>query len=385
MSTLVNDKRKRSLTSPRTILSLGTVVMAALLAANIFFALAPHSKQRTAQATSSFSFSAVGDYGQSTNTTSNLSYIAHAGISFNLGLGDFNYSSKVTTAAWASYAKSYLPANFPFEIVSGDHDRSQINALAADLPNHMSNMSGTYAKEYFFDYPATSPLARFIMISPVSLPGSYRKGGADYNWVSQQINGARAANIPWVVVVMAQGCIYINSTSNSKACATPDLLNLLVSDKVDLILQAHQHNYEAGKQLALNSKTCVSISTTTYNANCVANAGSNMNKGAGTTFVTTGTGGQSLVDIDTSDPKINYFRKWMGSNLNPTYGVSRFTVSATKLSMQFVPVTGSFSDSLSISGTGSSGPNPRRSPTRAVSSLNMLAWLQPLARPKHIG
>src|SRR5205085_930098 len=149
--------------------------------------------------------------------------------------------------------------------------------------------------------PASGPLARFILISPVVLPGSFSKGGADYNWVSQEITGARAAHIPWVIVAMAEGCIYIKSTSNSKACATPDLLNLLVSDKVDLILQAHQHNYEAGKQLALNSN-CTSIPTTTYNASCVVNAGSSMKKGAGSTIVTTGTGGQSLVNLDSTDP-----------------------------------------------------------------------------------
>src|SRR5436305_14839673 len=141
-----SDNRKRSLPLHYTIFSLGTAVAVAFLVANIFFAFASHNKGRAGQA--SFSFTAAGDYGQSSNTTANLTYIAHSGASFDLGLGDFNYSSSVTTATWSSYAKSHLPPNFPFEIVAGDHDKSQINSLAADLPNQMANISGTYAKEY---------------------------------------------------------------------------------------------------------------------------------------------------------------------------------------------------------------------------------------------
>jgi len=91
-----------------------------------------------------------------------------------------------------------------------------------------------------------------------------------------------------------------------------------------------------------------------------------MKKGAGSTIVTTGTGEESLVNIDSTDPKIAYFRKWMGSNLNPTYGVSRFTLSATSLKMQFVDVTGSLTDSFSIS--GSSNPGPSTSPTASSPS-----------------
>ena len=299
---------------------------------------------------SGFSFTAVGDYGQTTATTANLKYIAHSGAHFDLGLGDFNYSSKVTPAAWSAYAKNILGASFPFEILDGDHDRSQIKSLAVDLPDHMGNITGTYAKQYAFDYPASSPLARFILVSPGVY--SYGKGSSGYNWVSQLIDGARHANIHWVIVGMAIGCLYISSTSNSKACATSsaDLLNLLISKKVDLILQAHLHNYEASKQLTLNGTSCKSISTTTYNASCVVNSSSSMSRGAGSVILTTGTGGESLVDIKSTDPKLGYFRTWMGSNVNPTFGVSHITISATQLSVQFVGVSGSFSDSFSIHG-----------------------------------
>src|SRR5947209_7131490 len=161
-----------------------------------------------AQPVPSFSFTAAGDYGQTTYTTENLEkikqlYTNHQ-ISFHLALGDFSYDPNVSAAAWSAYAKNLLPPNFPFEIVSGGHDSSQIDTYAADLPNHMANITGTYAKQYAFDYPSHAPLARFIIVSPSEVLSGYNygRGSANYNWVSQEIDNARAAKIHWVIVAM---------------------------------------------------------------------------------------------------------------------------------------------------------------------------------------
>jgi len=305
--------------------------------------LAPPNKP--ARAAASFSFTAVSDYGQTSHTTTNLNYIATSGVSFNLGLGDLNYNPNVTTDAWSTYAKSHLPTNFPFEIIAGNHDVAQIDTFAADLPDHIGAISGTYAKEYYFDYPPGTPLARFILISPTSLY-NYSKGSAHYNWVAKTIDTARAANIPWVIVGMHQYCFVISASCKGQA-----LLDLLISKKVDLILQGHKRSYQASKQLALNPTTCPTLSTTNYNAECVVNATTNLTKGAGSVIVVTATGGQPLTSIDTTDPKTGYFRAWMGSNINQTWGVSNITISATQLTTQFVGTSGgTFSDSFTIGG-----------------------------------
>src|SRR5947209_4168310 len=118
-----------------------------------------------AAAPTSFSFTSVGDYGESSYTTANLKYIGKSGASFNLALGDLNYDHVHTTAAqWANYVQGLLPSGFPFEILAGNED-PQINDLANDLPDRIGNISGTYAKEYSFDYPPNAPLARFIFAS----------------------------------------------------------------------------------------------------------------------------------------------------------------------------------------------------------------------------
>ena len=343
---MMKNLRRRSLTRPRTLISLSIGFIVTLLVVTTLSASAQLSTGVLNRAGAGFSFTAAGDYGQTNYTTANLTYIAKSGVKFDLALGDFSYNTNVNAATWSAYVKGLLPANFPFEIVVGGHDGKQIKTYSADLPNYMSGMTGTYAEQYSFDYPASAPLARFIVISP-GLTGTYSQGSAQYNWVSQEIDGARAANIHWVIVAMHEYCFVIGSIG----CNGQDLLDLLLSKHVDLILQAQKHDYQASKQLALNSTSCTSLSTTSYNAHCVVNSSTSMTRGAGSVIVVTGTGGTTpQLAINTSDPKIGYFRKWMGANIDETWGLSQFTISATQISMHFINVSGSFTDSFTING-----------------------------------
>jgi hypothetical protein len=204
------------------------------------------------------------------------------------------------------------------------------------------------------------------MISPGGILAGYdySAGGRDYNWLSQQIDGARSAGIPWVIVGMHEFCIAIGNLPCTIGSALEDLL---VSKKVDLVLQAHHHIYQASKQLALNSTTCPSITVTSYNAACVVNASTQMSKGAGSVFVLTGTGGTSLATLTTPGPQQGYFRTWEGAGPNGTWGISRFTVSPTQISMKFLPGSGgNFTDSFTITNntpTPTSTMAPSPSPT----------------------
>ena len=253
-------------------------------------------------------------------------------------------AQELLTSAMSPYTTT---ANFPFEIIAGDHDTDNIDRYAVDLPDHLGHLTGTYAKEYAFDYPAGTPLARFILLSPSNvIPGYlYNKGGSHYNWVAQQIDGARNAHIRWVIVAMHEYCFTIGSLG----CPASDLLNLLISKKVDLILQGHKHDYQSSKQLAFNGTTCTALSTT-YNSHCVVNATKSLMKGAGSVIVVTGTGGITpLLSIDTTDPRMGYFRSWMAANINQTWGVSQFTVTASQLTMKFVGTSGgTFTDNFMI-------------------------------------
>jgi hypothetical protein len=337
--------RKRSLPHAHPLISLGTILISALIIAITFL---PGKGITTQAAGGSFTFTAAGDYGQTAHTTATLTYIGKSGASFDLALGDLNYGYPgVSASSWSTYVKSYLPANFPFEIVAGEHDTGDISQLAGDLPNHMGNIAGSYGKEYYFDAPSGAALARFILVSPGVLAGSYKKGGADYNWVSNAIDNARSAGIHWVIVGIHKYCLALGGN----ACSYQDLLNLLVSKKVDLILSGQKHSYQASKQLALNTTSCTSIQAGSYNANCVVSGSTSLKRGAGSVILILGTGGASLGSLSSSDPEKGYFRTWMGGNGNATWGAGKFTVSGSQINIQFVGTAGgSFKDSFTISG-----------------------------------
>src|SRR5258708_26758667 len=109
----------------------------------------------------------------------------------------------------------------------------------------------------------------------------------------------------------------------------PDLLNLLVSKKVDLILQAHDHDYQRSKQLALNGTTCTAISPAAYNTNCVVNDGSTGNdtQGTGPVVVITGSIGEALFNLNTAAADAGSFARWMGNNINSTNSLAKISLS----------------------------------------------------------
>ena len=367
-----NKQKKKILLSERTF-SFGNAFLVALLIASMRLVVVPVS-QSTRAASSSFSFTAVGDYAQTNYTTANLQHIAESGASFHLALGDFAYvdrPTKTTTDQWSTYVKSHLPRHFPFEIVAGNHDPSQMSNFVADLPDSLgATPAANYGKEYSFDYPARNPLVRFILVSPGKdiFGYDYSQGTAHSNWVSQTIDQARTAGISWVIVGMHEHCLVIGSTQCGEG---QDLMNLLIGKKVDLILMAHSHSYQASKQLALNQTTCKRVPLTRTEPSCIVTDTTKMSKGAGSVTLILGTGGtrlKSLPDPET-DPKKGYFRSWMFANVNPTWGVAKFTVTATSLTEQFVPVTGqqgsgNFADSFTIqAGRSIFTPTPTASMT----------------------
>ena len=329
----------------------------------------------------SFSFTAGGDIGGNSSTSTALDLIAQSGSQFHLAIGDLSYSEITPESKWCTYVQSRVGSTFPFELLSGNHEdggefqEGLIDNFVQCLPDRLGAV-GTYGKEYYFDYPASSPIARFIMISPglnFTNGGSYTyaAGTAHYNWVSNTIDSARAAGIKWVIVGMHKVCI----TMGTLPCDVGnDIMNLLVSKKVDLILQAHDHNYQRSKQLALNGTTCTAISPAAYNSNCVVNDGStgNYTQGAGPVVVIVGTVGERLFDLNTAAADAGYFAKWMGNNINPTNGLAKFTLSSDQLSVS-ANFTGStapnnFTDSFTVTNsTATPTPTPTQQPGGGIS------------------
>ncbi|MCA1841628.1 MAG: metallophosphoesterase [Actinobacteria bacterium] len=346
-----------------------------------------------APADGSFVFDGGGDMGCSPDAAATLERIHTSGADFSLHFGDMAYDQAAAPyeATWCSFVHARLGDAFPYEIVTGGHDLDERTTKGAQyegsidryvqcMPDRLgaSSAGGAgYGKEYFFDHPADHPLARFIMISPsITMPDgttydyTANPPSDHYRWLVDAIDGARAAGIRWVVVGTARNCI----TAGEKHCEIgPDVFNLLVDKKVDLILQGHEHGYERSKQLA-SGPDCPAIPLgTPAPAACIADDGSDgaYTKGAGPVLVIAGTLGIEQRPMYPQDPEAPDFVTLMGGSCHQgVYSISdgaalprdgapcspsrapgfvKYTVSAQQISAEFVASTNrTFTDAFTI-------------------------------------
>jgi PKD repeat protein len=298
-------------------------------------------------------FVVAGDFAQGQGADSVLTAMGRSDADLAMTVGDYSYGTTGQEESWCDFAKARVGDGFPFELVAGNHESNgvngNINDFSACLPNQLPGVVGTYGRQYYVDVPQQDPLVRFVMISPaLTFPDGnwqYTAGSPRYNWTVAAIDGARAANIPWVVVGMHKPCI----TAGGYACDPgTDLTNMLISKKVDLVFNGHEHHYQRSKQLALGAG-CAGLAINDYDPDCVADSDNDLVAGAGTVFVTAGTGGQALRDINTSDPELPYFAASSANNINPSKGYSDIDATPDRLLVKFVPAQGTFTDSFTLS------------------------------------
>ncbi len=356
----------------------------------------------TAQApATTVTFGAAGDHGDTPTATAVLQAVGGAKLDFFQNLGDLSYGPRGGEAAWCQYLKDNLNAgaglppgnpygeSFPFMPATGNHETSEgsngsdIDNFVKCLPNRLKGQlvvsavlgkgKDNYGKEYYYDFPAEQPLVRMIVTTPATTLNSngrydYQVGNDHYVWLSNAIDSARSAGIPWVVV--SDHKQYITAGVKKDEIGS-DFFNLLVEKKVDLVLQGHDHTYQRSKQLAL-SPACRVVPAGQANPACIVNDGATgrLDKGAGMLLVIAAAGGTDNYDINVGDGDFPYFAKTMGLNSpDATSGFLKVTVSRTELTGTFVPGVGlkRFSDTFTI--TGPATPVPASgAPTSATTS-----------------
>jgi Bacterial Ig-like domain/PKD domain/Calcineurin-like phosphoesterase len=323
----------------------------------------------SALATGTVTFAAGGDFGANSNTAKVLQKLDSLGTEFTLALGDFDYDQTPSDAAWCDFVHTNMPASgpqYPFELVVGNHEDDgmrdgYILNFTQCLPDRLGAVTGPgsiYGAEYYVDYPRTDPMVRSIMLAPgLSVEGvdySYTSG-THRTWLMNAISSARAAGIPWVVVGAHYPCL---STATLTCGMTQPLMRLLVQQKVDLILQGHNHIYERTHQLA-TGPGCTDLAITTFDADCVVDSGADgqYTKGAGPVVLTVGASGMTLGNSRSDDPQVPYFAKVS----TETYGITRFTATPSSLAADFVPADGQanpFRDSFTIGGATGGNEQP---------------------------
>lgn len=313
-------------------------------------------------------FAAAGDFGASPATTGTvLTGIADSHADLALALGDLSYGQVGGEQAWCDFVTQRVGAGFPFEIVSGNHESNgangNVNDFTACLPNQLPGVVGTYGRQYYVDVPADDPLVRFVMISPALTypdgPWSYAAGSPRLAWTGAAIDRARAEGIPWVVVGMHKPCLSVGEYNCEPGSA---LVDMLLVKKVDLVLSGHEHNYQRTAQLALNVG-CPSLVTGSYDARCVRDGDDDLTKGAGTVFLTLGTGGVAERTLHPGDPEAPYFVR----TAQDTFGFGDFDVTPDQLTASFQRTAGDpLTDSFTL--TKSTQPPTNVAPTAAFTS-----------------
>lgn len=308
---------------------------------------------------------AAGDYGSDpVRAAGVLTALGRAGQDAHLALGDLSYGEPGQEGAWCDLVTARVRAGLPFELVSGNHEsdgkNGSIDAFASCLPNRLPGLVGTYGREYYVDLPRQAPVVRVLMVSPgLTFPDGdwdYSVGSPHHVWTERAIDGARAAKIPWVVVGMHKPCLSLGRYSCDIG---PDLLHLLVSKRVDVVLSGHEHLYQRTAQLAEGAQ-CTRIAIDSFRPGCVVGRGRSLSAGAGTVFVTAGTGGAELRPVTATDPEAGYFEASAGSGTEPAaYGYLDLRATAGDLRVSLVrSADGSSGDAFVLTRRGATPSSP---------------------------
>ncbi len=301
-------------------------------------------------------FTAAGDYSSSAAAATVMSGIGAIDPDAHFAVGDLSYGVTGTEQTWCDFVKTRVGDGFPFELLAGNHESNglngNINDFAACLPNQLPGLVGTYGRQYFVDVPEDNPVVRYVMISPgITYPDStwsYAAGTPRYEWTRATIDEARQQGIPWVVVGMHKPCLSVGQYACDSGA---DINNLLLSRKVDVVLNGHEHLYQRTKQLA-HGTGCATLTPGVYDADCVVDSDTDLRAGAGTVFLTVGTGGTPFRETDPTDPDAPYFATSMGLNSDPTHGFGDFDATRDRLSFTFRRTSGgTYTDAFTLDRT----------------------------------
>lgn len=327
-------------------------------------------------------FTASGDFGTEGPTASAvLDQIVTSGSRLHLGLGDLTYGRAGGETAWCTFVKSRVGPDFPFQLIAGNHDSGLkhssgtgyepiIDSFVSDeclRQDHIPGVHGEYGRRWYIDVPQVDPVVRIIMASPsiefrdpdsgIVTSSTYSADGEDYAWVRDRIDGARERAIPWVVAGTHYPCLTPGKYDCREAWGMgPDLMDLFVAKRVDLVLGGHEHLYARTHQLSYGAD-CSDRSVLTWlpksstddaDPRCIADETASMAKGAGTVFAIVGTGGRPLYDVDTSDNEGPYFAASSGANATPSFGNLVIDATATRLHARFASAAGTFADTFAI-------------------------------------
>ena len=222
---------------------------------------------------SDFNFAAAGDWGCNSNTNKTVMNMQGKNPELVLGLGDYSYRN--TAGCWLQMID---PIDEKMKIIIGNHESEPLSLLK----RYMSHFNLT--KQYYsFDYQNV----HFIAMS-TELP--WDKSSAQYKFVKEDLLKASIdPNIDWIIVFYHDIAYTSPSVKHAKSSLRDTYHPLFDRYNVDLVLQAHQHNYQRTYPLNYNNDSPSNPIETSNNTDTY-------NDPSGQIYTTVGTGGVGITD-----------------------------------------------------------------------------------------
>jgi glucose/arabinose dehydrogenase/predicted MPP superfamily phosphohydrolase len=237
---------------------------------------------------SDFNIAATGDWSCTHNTKNTVENIINKSPELVLGLGDYAYRNDA--ACWLEIIK---PIESKMKIVIGNHDdRANVDGIEVPskqrLEQYMNQFNLT-EQFYSFDYQNVHFLA-------IATEDSYEKDSMQYRFVQNDLKNAASSNkTDWIVVFYHR----IAYTSPGNVGSVGDFRDTYhpLFDKygVDIVLQAHTHNYQRSFPISYNTGN-------SSNPIVTDNAISNYDDPNGQIFAIVGTGGSNVIHNLTGAP-----------------------------------------------------------------------------------
>lgn len=227
-----------------------------------------------------FSFAAAGDWGCNPITKGTVNHIIDKNPDLVLALGDFSYQKD--TGCWFKIMSHLLNKT---KIVIGEHDfDTSNNSRLQDYVNGF-NLTNPY---YSFNYGNVHFLAisSLIPFNNQSLPYKIlRDESVQHDFVSSDLYAAsQNKSINWIVVYLYKP-MYTSLTQHPSQDSLRDVYHALFDYYgVDLVLQAHNHNYQRSYPLRFNQTNSSNPIITDRNDSVYVNPN-------GSIFTVVGTGG----------------------------------------------------------------------------------------------
>lgn len=277
-----------------------------------------------------FNIAAAGDWGCKSETISTVKNISANNPELVLGLGDYAYNGDAT--CWFQIID---PIFKKMKIAIGNHDAREYveegtRPSPARLKQYMThfNLSRQY---YSFDYQNV----HFVAMSVETL---YGVGSKQFDFVDSDLQKAASnQNVDWIII------FYHNLAYSSPSNSTKSLIKLrevyhplFERYGVDIILQAHNHNYQRSYPLQFNSVNSSLPIVSDMNR-------SNYNDPNGQIFITVGTGGVNQIHefVGKAPFTVTQFKGYGFLNLV-------VTTNETRLVGEFLDNNGQVRDHFSI-------------------------------------